>query len=210
MSEWCSAEIYLGAPDFILKMLPEISMRSDSIHMLAAEFVRAADLITTDINPAQFNSTPNVCAAALHYIETIPEFTSFADRLCTLQASVIPSVMGSIFLGGLCLWFSLKVIRIWGRSNPATEEKVLLGFWTALSLIRWGPQDLSATDDAFIVLLGDLTAQTQLWGIMNSKLLTFRICSAIGRVSDSAPISVEDRGISYYKESKFGSQLTCG
>jgi Fungal specific transcription factor domain len=165
MSEWCSAEIYLGAPDFILKMLPEISMRSDSILTLAAEFVRQADLIATDIDPAQFNSTLNACAAALHYIETIAEFTSFADCLFTLRASVIPSVMGSIFLGGLCLWFSLKVIRIRGRSNPATEEKVVQRFRTALSSIRWGPHDLSATDDAFIVLLGNLIAQTQVWGI---------------------------------------------
>jgi hypothetical protein len=162
-SSWCNAELALSAPDFILKMVNELSMGND-VAMLVEKFLHEADKQAATLDAENFNYVLNACAAALFHIETIAEFTSFDDCIYTLRASVSPIVLASIFLGGLCLWYSMRVIRIRGRSNPAAEGKVVSRFRKALSSISWGPQPLSCTDDAFIFLIGHLLEQTQVWG----------------------------------------------
>jgi Fungal specific transcription factor domain len=162
-SSWCNAELALSAPDFILKMVNELSMGND-VSVLVEKFLHEADKQAAALDAQHFNYVLNACAAALFHIETIAEFTSFDDCIYTLRASVSPIVLATIFLGGLCLWYSMRVIRIRGRSNPAAEGKVVSRFRKALSSISWGPQPLSCTDDAFIFLIGNLLEQTQVWG----------------------------------------------
>jgi len=170
-SSWCSAEMYLSAPDFILKMVREVSM-GDSVYKLAANFINESDRNATAFDTEQFNNILNACAAALFHIEAIAKFKSFDDCIFTIRASVIPSVIASISLGGLCLWFSMRVIRIRHRSNPAAEIRVCSRFKRALSSIRWRPKPLSFIDEGFCVFLGNLIAQTQVWGMfLNSEYI---------------------------------------
>jgi hypothetical protein len=126
--------------------------------------LQEADRKAIDLDAEQSNSILNVCAAVLFHVETLAEFTSFDDCLLTIRASITPGVVASVFLGGVCLWFSMRVIRLRGGSNPAAEQRVISRFNKALSSISWGPQPLSCTDDGFLTLLGNLIEQTQVWG----------------------------------------------
>jgi hypothetical protein len=165
MSSWCVSEVYLNGPDFILRILHELSVEDKSGDSQRVEgFLQEADRKAVDLDAEQSNSILNVCAAVLFHVETLAEFTSFDDCLFTIRASITPGVVASVFLGGVCLWFSMRVIRLRGGSNPAAEQRVISRFSKALSSISWGPQPLSCTDDGFLTLLGNLLEQTQVWG----------------------------------------------
>jgi hypothetical protein len=72
------------------------------------KFLHEADKQPVDAE--HFNYVLNACASALFHTETIAEFRGFDDCIYTLRPSVSPIVLASIFLGGLCLWFSMQVI----------------------------------------------------------------------------------------------------
>jgi len=169
MSSWCSAELYLGAPDFVLKMVYRISTEND-ISRLLRQFVETANARVAHLSADQFNDILGACGAALCHVETLADFTTRDDVISTIRASIFASVVASIFLGGLCLWFSLRVIRIRGRSNPASEERVLSRLKTALASIQWKAQPTDLTEMAFTVLLGNLLEETRVWG--ESRLLS--------------------------------------
>jgi hypothetical protein len=173
MSSWCTAELYLSAPKFILEMVYKVSTTKDIIR-LTQTFMASAEDALLHLDNSAFNNLITAATAALLQVETLSEFTSMDDCISSIRAAVYPNVIGSLFLGGLCLWFSVRVIRRNGRGYSSIEDGIIQRLRNAVASIPWdgtfAPIVGEVADISITGLLGELLLKTRVWG-MSSKSL---------------------------------------
>jgi hypothetical protein len=169
MSSWCTAELYLSAPKFILEMVYKVSTTRDVIRLMRA-FLSSVEQTLLHMDIPTFNNLITATTAALLQIETLSEFTSVEDCISTIRAAVYPNVIGSLFLGGICLWFSVRVIRRNGSRFSSIEEGITLRLTNAVAGIRWAgtlvPREKACGASASVTgILGELLLKTRVWGL---------------------------------------------
>ena len=105
-------------------------------------------------------------AAALYHVEVISEFKCLDDCLDTVRATVYPNVVASFFVGGLCLWYCIRVLEQIGRYVPDTKNQILPRLKKAVEAIRWQDESPLRENRSVTYLLGDLLMRTKVWGIL--------------------------------------------
>ena len=118
------------------------------------------------MDTATFNNLVTAATAALLQVETLSEFVSIDHCSSTIRAAVYPNVIGSLFLGGLCLWFSVRVIRRNGRGHSSIADGIISRLRNAVASIQWaGVSEIGHGGDVSITgILGDLLLKTRVWG----------------------------------------------
>jgi len=164
MSAWCCAELSITAPDFILSMVYRVSTCKD-LRGLTTEFLSAADDEIKTMDLDKFNNLMSAAAASLFHVEAISEFNCLKDCISTMRSAVYPNVTTSVFVGALCLWFSLKAVKQLGRSMPDGERKEISPrLLKAMGNIRWARQAIGSEDSSIIGFLGTLLLNIKIWG----------------------------------------------
>ena len=153
-----------AAPKFILEMVYKVSTAKD-ISRLVASFVEASDNAISRMDLKTFNNLVTAASAALLQVETISEFISLDDCISTIRAAVYPNVVSSLFFGGLCLWFSVRVLRRGGRENENIEVGIISRLKTAVASIQW--ENRTSGDPSITVILGDLLMHIKIWGMLS-------------------------------------------
>jgi hypothetical protein len=169
MSTWCCAELSLTAPDYLLRMGYRVAT-AKNVPALMEQFLKESDENLTTMDGYTFNNLMIAAAAALYHVEVISEFECLSDCLDTMRATVYPNVIASFFVGGLCLWYSTRVLEQIGRYVPDTRNQILPRLKTAVEAIRWQTESHSTEKRSVTFLLGDLLMKTKVWGIF---LFTF-------------------------------------
>jgi hypothetical protein len=163
MSAWCCAELSLTAPDFILSMVYRVSTSKDPCGLMD-EFLCAADGELKSMDLDKFNNLMTAAAASLFHVEAISEFNCLDDCISTMRSAVYPNVTTSVFVGALCLWFSLKAVKHLGRSMPAGERREISPrLLKAMGNIRWSGQCIGSEDSSVTGFLGDLLKKINIW-----------------------------------------------
>jgi hypothetical protein len=185
MSAWCCAELSLTAPDFLLSMVYRASTTKDP-RALMAEFLSAADRELREMDLDKFNNLMTAAAASLFHVEAISEFNCLDDCISALRSAVYPNVTTSVFVGAVCLWFSLKAVKHLGRTMPAGERREISPrLLKAMGNIRWGGQSIGREDSSITGFLGELLKRIQLWSEMpSSSLLIDRVFGFLGSILD--------------------------
>jgi len=163
MSSWCTAELYLSAPKFILEMVYKVSTTKD-VPRLMDSFIVSSESTLAQMDTATFNNLVTAATAALLQVETLSEFISIDHCSSTIRAAVYPNVIGSLFLGGLCLWFSVRVIRRNGRGHSSIADGIILRLRNAVASIQWAGASEIGGDVSITGILGDLLLKTGVWG----------------------------------------------
>ena len=124
-----------------------------------------------NMDTATFNKLVTASTAALLQVETLSEFTGINDCISTIRAAVYPNVIGSLFLGGLCLWFNVRVIRRNGRGYSSMADGIISRLRNAVGAIQWAgilaPGD--GSDISIMGILGELLFMTRVWGEPSTK-----------------------------------------
>lgn len=97
----------------------------------------------------------NAAAASIFHVEALSDFSSLDDCIQIMRASVYPNVVTSVFVGALCLWHSIRVLK--RRSQPSM---LLLRLMKATKDVKWAP---NSTDVSINALLGDLLGKLNVW-----------------------------------------------
>jgi hypothetical protein len=187
MSSWCSAELYMSAPKFILEMVYKVSTAKD-ISRLVANFVEAADGALSKMDGKTFNNLVTAASAALLQVETISEFISLDDCISTIRAAVYPNVVSSLFFGGLCLWFSVRVLRRGGPENENIEVGIIARLKAAVASIQWENRTSNSGDSSITGILGELLVHIKVWGMLLLLYLLMKECEqSLGDFLKSLP-----------------------
>lgn len=176
MSAWCSAELSLTAPDLLLSMVNRVST-ADNQAVLMKQFLDEVDRTSKRLD---LNHLMTAAAAAISHVEALSEFGSIEECLSVMETTVYPSVITSIFEGGLTLWFSIRILERVGRYVPRAEKEILPRLLKAVNSIKWATQ---LQNTSIAALLGDLLMKMKVW----SKSLVcanadFRIFERSGKV----------------------------
>jgi len=164
MSTWCCSELSLSAPEYLLQIGQRVAT-SDDIPSLVETFLREADRHLSVMDGHTFNNLMTAAAAALYHVEVISEFQCLDDCLHTIRATVYPNVIASFFVGGLCLWYCIRVLEQIGRYVPDTRNQILPRLRKAVEAIRWQNDSPLRENKSVTFLLGDLLMRTKVWGI---------------------------------------------
>lgn len=159
MSSWCGAELSLAAPDLILGMVSRVGV-SDNQEALMHTFLKEVEASSKKID---LNHLMTAAAAAICHVEALSDFESMEECISVMDTTVYPSVITSIFEGGLTLWFAIRVLERVGRYVPRAEKEILPRLLKAVNSIRWPGQPQSASIPA---LLGDLLMKMKIWSIL--------------------------------------------
>lgn len=151
-----------------------------------AEFLSAADRELREMDLDKFNNLMTAAAASLFHVEAISEFNCLDDCISALRSAVYPNVTTSVFVGAVCLWFSLKAVKHLGRTMPAGERREISPrLLKAMGNIRWGGQSIGREDSSITGFLGELLKRIQLWSEMpSSSLLIDRVFGFLGSILD--------------------------
>ena len=163
MSTWCCAELSLSAPDYLLQIGHRVAI-SDDVPSLVESFLREADRHLSVMDGHTFNNLMTAAAAALYHVEVISEFQCLDDCLHTIRATVYPNVIASFFVGGLCLWYCIRVLEQIGKYVPDTRNQILPRLKKAVEAIRWQNDSPLRENKSVTFLLGDLLMRTKVWG----------------------------------------------
>jgi hypothetical protein len=77
-----------------------------------------------------------------------------------IETTVYPSVITSIFEGGLTLWFSVRIFERVGRYVPRAEKEILPRLLKAVDSIEWATQ---LRKNSIAALLGEILMQMKVW-----------------------------------------------
>ena len=164
LSAWCCAEISLAAPEVILTTVFKVSRAKDP-SPLVKTFLKDMDQFLQHLDADILNNLMSAAAAAVCHVESLSDFGTVTECITTVEASVFPNVITSIFDSGLTLWFTVKVLEKIGRYVPRAENEILPRLLKALNSIPW-VKELSLEGNASIAaLLGDLLIKMRIWGI---------------------------------------------
>jgi hypothetical protein len=160
MSAWCSTDLYLSAPDFVLETMHKIFTMKD-LTRSREYFLKAADVALQTVEASHLVAAAR---ATLLQVEILSGFHSVEDCISTIRAAVYPNVVGSIFLGGLCLWFIIHVLRQKGQPGLEIETGIISRVTIAMSAFGWADH-MMATDTLLTAILGELLVRTKAWGM---------------------------------------------
>ena len=163
MSTWCCAELSLTAPEHLLRMGHRVTTSKD-VPALMEQFLKEADHNLSTMDGYTFNNLMTAAAAALYHVEVISEFKCLDDCPDTVRATVYPNVVASFFVGGLCLWYCIRVLEQIGRYVPDTKNQILPRLKKAVEAIRWQDESPLRENKSVTYLLGDLLMRTKVWG----------------------------------------------
>jgi hypothetical protein len=156
MSAWCCAELSLTAPDVLLGMVYRVSTTKDQAALMK-KFLREVDDATKHLDLNQLLST---AAAAISHVESLAEFGSVEECLSVIETTVYPSVITSIFEGGLTLWFSVRILERIARHVPRAEKEILPRLLKAVDSIGWATH---LRKNSIAALLGEILIQMKVW-----------------------------------------------
>lgn len=111
MSSWCGAELSLAALDLILGMVSRVSV-ADNQEPLMETFL---DEVETSSKKIHLTHLMTAAAAAICRVEALSDFDSMEECISVMDTTVYPSVITSIFEGGLTLWFAIRTLERVGR-----------------------------------------------------------------------------------------------
>lgn len=111
----------------------------------------------------KFNNLMTTAAASIFHVETISEFKCLDDCISAIRSAVYPNVTISVFVGALCLWFSLKAVKHLGRSMPGERREISPRLLKAMGNIRWDGQSIGSEDSSITGFLGELLKKINIW-----------------------------------------------